>query len=57
MPKYLIDALEAQLLDTRFCYVTGYITHLLMPAVEANHADAVPAAEVELVKARLRDLG
>ncbi len=57
LPKYLIDALEAQLLDTPFHHVTGYVTHLLMQAVKENHAYAIPADEVELVKARLRDLG
>jgi adenylylsulfate kinase len=57
LPKYLIDALEAQLPETAFRDVTGYVTHFLVQAVEARHAYAFPADEVELVKARLRDLG
>ena len=57
LPKYLIDALEAQLPETPFRDVTGYVTHLLTQAVEGGHVYALPADEVELVKARLRDLG
>jgi adenylylsulfate kinase len=57
LPKYLIDALEVQLPETPFRDVIGYVTHLLVQAVEESHAYALPADEVELVKARLRDLG
>jgi hypothetical protein len=57
LPKYLIDALEAQLPDTPFRDVTGYVTHLLLQAVAESDAYALPADDVELVKARLRDLG
>jgi adenylylsulfate kinase len=57
LPKYLIDALEVRLPETPFRDVLGYVTHLLVQAVEEGHAYALPADEVELVKARLRDLG
>jgi adenylylsulfate kinase len=57
LPKYLLDALEVQLPETPFRDVTGYVTHLLTQAVEDSHVYALPADEVELVKARLRDLG
>jgi adenylylsulfate kinase len=57
LPKYLVDALEGQLPETPFRDVLGYVTHLLVQAVEERHAYALPADEVELVKARLRDLG
>jgi adenylylsulfate kinase len=57
LPKYLIDALEAQLPETPFRNVSGYATQLLMQAVEKSHGYALPADEVEVVKARLRALG
>jgi adenylylsulfate kinase len=57
LPKYLVDALEGQLPETPFRDVIGYVTHLLVQAVEESHAYALPADEVDLVKARLRDLG
>jgi adenylylsulfate kinase len=57
LPKYFIDALEAQLPETPFRDVTGYVTHLLTRAVEESYVYALPADEEEVVKARLRDLG
>jgi adenylylsulfate kinase len=57
LPKYLVDALEGQLPETPFRDVLGYVTHLLVQALEESHAYALSADEVELVKARLRDLG
>lgn len=57
LPRYLLDALEAQLPETPFRHVTAYVTHLLTQAVEAEPAFALSAEETEIVKARLRDLG
>jgi adenylylsulfate kinase len=57
LPKYLVETLEARLPETSFRDVTGYVTHLLRQAVEENLAYALTADEVEVVKARLRDLG
>jgi adenylyl-sulfate kinase len=57
LPRYLIEALEAQVPDTPFRDVTGYVTHLLTQVLEEEPALALSAEETETVKARLRDLG
>jgi adenylyl-sulfate kinase len=57
LPRYLIDALEAELPDTPFRDVAGYITHLLMQSIADEPAFALSAEETETVRARLRDLG
>jgi adenylylsulfate kinase len=57
LPRYLIEALEARLPETPFRDVAVYVTHLLTQAIEEVPALALPDDEVELVKARLRQLG
>jgi adenylyl-sulfate kinase len=57
LPRYLIEALEAQLPDTPFRDVTAYVTHLLTQVLEDEPALALSAEETATVKARLRDLG
>jgi hypothetical protein len=57
LPRYLIEALEAQVPDRPFRNVAAYVTHLLTEVVEEEPALALSAEETETVKARLRDLG
>jgi len=57
LPRYLLSALEEQLPGTPFRDVSGYITQILTQAAEDGYEFALPAAEVETVKARLRTLG
>jgi adenylylsulfate kinase len=57
LPRYLLDALEAQLSETPFRDVNGYVVHLLMQAIAETPVCALSADEMEQVKARLRDLG
>ncbi len=57
LPRYLLRALEEQLPGTPFRDVSGYITQILTQAAEDGYEFALPAEEVETVKARLRTLG
>lgn len=57
LPRYLIEALEAQVLDAPFGDVAAYVTHLLAQVVEEEPVLAPSTEETEIVKARLRDLG
>jgi adenylyl-sulfate kinase len=57
LPRYLVDALEAEVPDTPFRDVAGYVTHLLTQAIADEPAFALSAEETETVKGRLRDLG
>jgi hypothetical protein len=56
-PRYLIEALEAQVPDTPFRDVAAYVTHLLTQALEDAPAMVLSAEETAMVQARLRDLG
>ena len=57
LPRYLLEALEAQLPEVPFRDVTAYVTHLLTQAIADEPALALSTEETEVVKARLRDLG
>jgi adenylyl-sulfate kinase len=57
LPRYLIEALEAQVLDTPFPDVAAHVTHLLAQVVEGEPVFALSTEETQMVKARLRDLG
>jgi adenylylsulfate kinase len=57
LPRYLIEALEAQVLDTPFPDVAAYMMHLLAQVVEEEPVLALSTEETQMVKARLRDLG
>ncbi len=57
LPRYLIEALEAQVPDTPFRDVTAYVIHLLTQVVEDEPALALSDEETAMVTARLRDLG
>ena len=57
LPRYLVEALEAQVPDTPFRDVTAYVTHLLTQVLDDEPAVALSAEEIAMVKARLRDLG
>ena len=57
LPRYLIEALEAQVPDTPFRDVAAYVTHLLTQVLEEEPALTPSAEETAMVKARLRDLG
>jgi adenylyl-sulfate kinase len=57
LPRYLTEALEAQVPDTPFRDVAAYVTHLLTQVLEEEPALALSAEETETVKVRLRDLG
>jgi adenylylsulfate kinase len=57
LPRYVIEALEAQVPATPFREVTAYVTHLLTEVVQEEPVSALSAEETETVKARLRDLG
>lgn len=57
LPRYLIEALAAQVPDTPFRDVAAYVSHLLTEVVEEEPALVLSAEETETVKARLRDLG
>jgi adenylyl-sulfate kinase len=57
LPRYLIEALEAQVPDTPFRDAAAYVTHLLTQVLEAGPVLALSAEETETVKARLRALG
>ena len=57
LPRYVVEALAAQVPDTPFRDVAAYVTHLLTEVVEEEPALALSAEETETVKARLRDLG
>jgi hypothetical protein len=57
LPRYLIEALQAQVPDTPFHDVSAYVTHLLTREVEEEPVLALSVEETETVKARLRDLG
>jgi adenylylsulfate kinase len=57
LPRYLIEALEAQVPETPFRDVTAYVTHLLTQVLEEEPALVLSAEETAIVKARLRHLG
>ena len=57
LPRYLLDRLEEQLPGTPFRDVTGYVTSLIMRAIEEPREFAVPTEEVAVVTERLRQLG